>query len=212
MGNIVLIVIALLVVVFLFSFIRNKRKEKNYEATLAEEAYKTKKLYKGILARYVDRDAGTTILRYFISGKTNTLTDFVPTDELLVNDCLVLFDKQREKLSIIHDIWNHGVPKTIAFSDVISLQPVEVSKTKKVTRGGISPISIKGYRWASSTTKTLRQIERIYIEVKYRAYNQEKVFELPIFDGISYNDSSTYVKKVTQVNETINKFHDIITI
>ncbi len=85
--------------------------------------------------------------------------------------------------------------KTIAFSDIISLQPMEVSKTKKVTRGGISPISIKGYRWASSTTKILRQIERIYIEVKYHAYNQEKTFELPIFDGISYNDSSLIPRK-----------------
>ncbi len=62
MGNIVLIVIALFVVAFLFSFIQNKRKGKNYEATLVEKAYKTKKLYKGSLTRYIDRDAGYTIL------------------------------------------------------------------------------------------------------------------------------------------------------
>lgn len=210
MGTIFVIAIALFLIAAIVAFVLNKNKEKKYEGSLSEDIVKTKKLYKGSMACYIDSNDCKTILRYFVSGKTNTLADFIPSDEILVNNCLILFDEHRKKLSIIQDIRKHGMTKTLLFSDVQSLEPVEISKTKKVTRGGISLISIGGYRWASSTTKMLKQIERVYIEIKYNAYNQEKTFELPIFDGISYNDRDDYAKVVETVNSIINKFHDII--
>ena len=205
-----IIAIVLFFISVVIGFIYNRKKEKGFEANLPDDVLKTKKLYKGSLTRYVNNDEGKTILRYFVSKKTNTLTDFVPDDEILVNNCLVLFDKKREKIAIIKDIREHGVTKLIRFSDVISLQPVEISKNKKVTRGGICPIAIGGYTWASSTTKMLKEIERVYIEMKYRAYDKEQIFEISIFDGISYSDRNKYSKILDETNTVINKFHTVI--
>ena len=210
MGTFILIAIGLFFVGALIATILNKKKERNYETAFSDEVIKTKKVYKGSLSRYVDSKEGKTILRYFVGGKTNTLTDFVPTDEILVNNCLVMFDETRKRIAIINYIRKHGVAKTMQFEDVVSLQPVEISKTKKVTRGGISPIAIAGYYWSSSTTKMLKQVERVYIEIKYKAYNKEHVYEIPIFDGKSYSDENGYAKIVTKVNTVINKFHDVI--
>lgn len=36
-------------------------------------------------------------------------------------------------MAIIKDIRNHGLTTSIPFKDIISLQPVEISKKKKVT-------------------------------------------------------------------------------
>ena len=210
MGTIIVIIIVLFIIASLVGLVINKRKENNYEDHLTDDVIKTKKLYKGSVARYIDIKESKTILRYFTSGKTNTLMDFIPSDEILIGNCLIYFDEQRKKISIIQDIRKHGTSKTMFFSDVISLQPVEISKTKKVTRGGVSPISVNGYRWVSSSTKMLKQIERIYIEIRYKAYNQENTYDVTVFDGITYEDRDSYTKVVEKVNETINKFHEII--
>lgn len=210
MGTIIVIIIVLFIIASLVGLVINKRKENNYEDHLTDDVIKTKKLYKGSVARYIDIKESKTILRYFTSGKTNTLMDFIPSDEILIGNCLIYFDEQRKKISIIQDIRKHGTSKTLQFSDIISLQPVEISKTKKVTRGGVSPISVNGYRWVSSSTKMLKQIERIYIEIKYKAYNQERTCDVTVFDGITYEDRDGYTKVVEEVNEIINKFHEII--
>ena len=210
MKTFILIAVAIFFVSVITGFIYNKKKEKKYEEGLPEDVVKTKKLYKGSVVRYVFQEEGKTIVRYFLSGRTNTLKDFVPNDEILINKSLILFDKKREKVAIIRDIENHGSTQIIPFDRVISLQPVEVSKRKKVTRGCISPISIGGYRWASVTTKNLKQIERIYIEIKYRAYDKDNTYEITVFDGISYEDQSKYTHIVDEVNKVINKFHTII--
>jgi len=210
MGTFILICLVLFVIATFIMFVFNKRKEKRYEEGLTKDVLKTKKLYKGRIARYVNQDEEKTIIRYFISGKTNTLNDFIPCDEILVNNCLVLFDKQRQKICIIKDINNHSTFKSFHFSDIISLQPVEISKTKKITRGGISPISIGGYRWASVTTKRVREVERVYIEIKFKAYDKEQTYDLPVFDGLTYHDRDKYSAIVETVNTTINKFHNII--
>ena len=211
MNTFIIIVLVLFFISVIIGFINNKKKEKSFEADLPDKVLKTKKLYKGSMARYVNQDECKTILRYFISKRTNTLSDFVPDDEILVNKCLVLFDKNRKKVAIIKDVTEHSATTIIQFSDIISLQPVEIAKNKKVTRGGICPISIGGYRWASVTTKMLKQIKRVYVELKYRAYGKGQVFEIPIFDGLSYSDSDKYEKIVEEVNTVINKFHTIIT-
>ena len=211
MGTFILIVVVLFIIVFLVSFVSNKKKEKKYEKIFNEDVIKTKKLYKGSLTRYIIPNEGKTILRYFTSGKTNTIKDFTPDDEILVNNCLILFDEQRKKVSIIHDINKHGITTVIPFSDIISLEPIEISKTKKVTRGGISPIAINGYRWASVTTKNLKQIERVYIEIKYKVYNKENICDVTVFNGISYEDRGDYSRIVEEVNRIINKIHDIVT-
>ena len=206
-------ILAAIIIFFGSAFVAaviNKIKEKKFEKGFFQEVVKTKKTYKGSLTRYTDKTGSKTYLRYFISGKMNTLTDFITTDEIIVNNYLVLFDEQHKKLAIIKDFTNHGVITTMNFSDLISLEPVEISTTKKVTRGGISPIAICGYRWASVTTKMLKEVERIYIEIKYNAHEKKQSYELTVFDGFVKEDVSEYKKIVTRVNETINKFHDVI--
>ena len=86
-----------------------------------------------------------------------------------------------------------------------------ICHAKKVTRGGISPIAINGYRWASVTTKNLKQIERVYIEIKYKVYNKENICDVTVFNGISYEDRGDYSRIVEEVNRIINKIHDIVT-
>ena len=211
MGTFILIVVVLFIIVLLAGFVSNKNKEKKYEKIFTKDVIKTKKLYKGSLTRYIIPSEEKTILRYFISGKTNTIKDFIPDDEILVNYGLILFDRQRRKMSIIQDINKHGITTTIPFSDIISLEPIEISKTKKITRGGISPIAINGYRWASVTTKNLKQIERVYIEIKYKAYNKENTCDVTVFNGISYEDRGDYSLIVEEVNRIINKIHDTVT-
>lgn len=61
------------------------------------------------------------------------------------------------------------------------------------------------YRWASSTTRIIKEIDRVYIEIKYHAYNKEKSYELVVFDGILYEDRSKYDDIVEEVNTVINK-------
>lgn len=207
---IIFIIIVAFIISVIIAVVLNKNKEKKFENSLSEAEIKTKKNYKGSITRYVNEESGKTILRYFTSGKTNTISDFTPTEDILVGNCLILFDEHRKKISIINDIRKHGHIETVPFSDVVSLQPVEISKTKKVTRGGISPIAIAGYRWASVTTRSMKEIQRVYIEIKYNGYNKENTYEIPIFDGISYEDRSSYEKVVEKVNIVINKFHDII--
>lgn len=207
---IIFIIIVAFIISVIIAVVLNKNKEKKFENSLSEAEIKTKKLYKGSITRYVNEESGKTILRYFTSGKTNTISDFTPTEDILVGNCLILFDEHRKKISIINDIRKHGHIEAVPFSDVVSLQPVEISKTKKVTRGGISPIAIAGYRWASVTTRRMKEIQRVYIEIKYNGYNKENTYEIPIFDGISYEDRSSYEKVVEKVNTVINKFHDII--
>ena len=58
-------------------------------------------------------------------------------------------------------------------------------------------------RWASSTTRIIKEIDRVYIEIKYHAYNKEKSYELVVFDGILYEDRSKYddiVEDVKRMN------------
>ena len=204
--KIILIAVLLFIIAVIVSFIFYKKKEKQYEANLDKDVLKTKKVYKGLINRYVNLREGKTILRYFQSGKTNTLSGFTPDDDLIVNSHLLLFDKNRKIMVIIKDIRNHGVPISIPSKDFISLQPVVISKKKKVTRGGISPISIKGYRWASSTTRIMKEIDRVYIEIKYHAFNKEKSYELVVFDGILLDeDRRKYEHIVEEVNTVINK-------
>lgn len=210
MTTFLLIAFVIFFISVIIGFIFNKKKEKAFEASLPDEVLKTKKLYKGRLSRYVNHVEVKTIIRYFVSKKTNTLTDFVPDDEMLVHKCLILFDKKREKVAIIPNIDEHGVTTVIPFSDIISLQPVEIAKNKQVTRGGISPISIGGYRWASVSRKTLKQIERVYVELKYHAYGKEHIFDINVFDGITYSDRSNYANIIDEVNTVINKFHTVI--
>ena len=210
MGTIIISVIVLFILASLIAFVSNKNKEKKFEQSITDAVAKTKKIYYGSLNRYIDYDQNKTILRYFPSGKMNTLADFIPTDEILANHSLVLFDDQRKKIAILPDIRKHGITTTMLYSDIISLQPVEVSKNKKVTRGGISPIAVAGYRWASSTTKMLKQIEHIYVDIRYKAYGKESSSTITFFDGISYEDRAAYEKIVAQVSQFINDFHDIV--
>ena len=205
MGYFILVVVILFFGSALIAAIINGKKQKEYENDLPESAVKNQKLYKGSMTMYVVEE-NKTILRYFVSRKTNILADFIPHDEISVKNCLLLFDKERKKIAIVKDIRNHGTIITINFSDVISLQPVEISKRKKVTRGGISPISIAGYRWASTSTRMLKEVARVYIELKYKKF----VYEIDVFDGLTYEDRDSYEKIVDKVNSVINKLHDII--
>lgn len=210
MGYFIFVVVILFFGSALIAAIINGKKQKEYENDLPESAVKNQKLYKGSMTMYVVEEENKTILRYFVSRKTNILADFIPHDEISVKNCLVLFDKERKKIAIVKDIRNHGTIITINFSDVISLQPVEISKRKKVTRGGISPISIAGYRWASTSTRMLKEVARVYIELKYKKYDKEFVYEIDVFDGLTYEDRDSYEKIVDKVNSVINKLHDII--
>ena len=212
MGTFLLIGILLFIIASFVFFVFNKVKEKKYEENLAEDILKTKKIYKGRIARYINTKAGNTIIRYFISGKTNTINDFIPSDEIFVKNCLILFDEHQKKISIIKNISEHGTIKSLHFSDIISLQPVEISKTKKITRGGISPISVGGYRWASVSTKRVKEVERVYIELKYKAYGNEQTYDIPVFVGLTYKDRDKYSAIVEKVNFIINKFHNIVSV
>ena len=212
MGTFLLIGILLFIIASFVFFVFNKVKEKKYEENLAEDILKTKKIYKGRIARYINIKAGNTIIRYFISGKTNTINDFIPSDEIFVKNCLILFDEHQKKISIIKNISEHGTIKSLHFLDIISLQPVEISKTKKITRGGISPISVGGYRWASVSTKRVKEVERVYIEMKYKAYGNEQTYDIPVFVGLTYKDRDKYSAIVEKVNFIINKFHNIVSV
>lgn len=210
MGTFIFIIIVLFFASAIIAFIFNKKKEKEYEKNLPEEILKTKKMHGGLLFSYINQKEGKTILRYFISKKVFTLENFIPTYDYLLKNCLVLFDENHKILSIIQDIETPGEIITIPFCDVISLQPVEISKSKKVTRGGISPITIMGYRWISVSTKRIKEISRTYIEMKYKAQGQEKNIKLNVFNGQTDATSWKYESIVDLVNDFINRFNKIV--
>ena len=210
MSTFILIALLLFFGSAVIAFIINKKKENAFESALTDEVAKSKKLYKGSLSVYTDNTEEKTILRFFVSKRSYQVDAFIPSDEIMVNDSLFLFDKKRKKLAIIESVKNHKPIRTILFSDIMSLQPVEISKQKKVTRGGISPISVAGYRWASSTTRMQKQVERVYIDLKYKVYGKDNSYEIEVYNGIVYEDWNSYDKIVTRVNTIINEFHDII--
>lgn len=210
MGTFIFIVIVLFFVSAVVAFVINKRKEKEYEKDLPEAVLKSKKMYEGSLNSYVNDQEEKTILRYFISKQTYTIENFIPTNEILIKYCLVLFDEQRERLSIVQDVTTPRAIITIPFSDVISLQPIEVSKSKKVTEGGISPITICGYRWISVRTKNLKEVSKISIKLRYKSGHQESSVDINVFNGITNEKMWRYESIVEEVNAFINEFNKIV--
>lgn len=210
MGTFIFIVIVLFFVSAVVAFVINKRKEKEYEKDLPEAVLKSKKTYEGSLNSYVNDQEEKTILRYFISKQTYTIENFIPTNEILIKYCLVLFDEQRERLSIVQDVTTPGAIITIPFSDVISLQPIEVSKSRKVTEGGISPITICGYRWISVRTKNLKEVSKISIKLRYKSGHQESSVDINVFSGITNEKMWRYESIVEEVNAFINEFNKIV--
>ena len=69
MSTFILIAIILFIVSTIIGYVINKKKEIKSEKGFSEEVIKTKKLYKGSLTRYTDRNEETTILRYFTRNK-----------------------------------------------------------------------------------------------------------------------------------------------
>lgn len=210
MGTFIFIVIVLFFVSAVVAFVINKRKEKEYEKDLPEAVLKSKKMYEGSLNSYVNNQEEKTILRYFISKQTYTIENFIPTNEILIKYCLVLFDEQRERLSIVQDVTTPRAIITIPFSDVISLQPIEVSKSRKVTEGGISPITICGYRWISVRTKNLKEVSKISIKLRYKSGHQESSVDINVFSGITNEKMWRYESIVEEVNAFINDFNKIV--
>lgn len=210
MGTFIFIVIVLFFLSAVVGFVLNKRKEKEYERNFSEAVLKTKKVYEGSLNCYVSCQEDKTILRYFFTKKTYIIENFVPTNEILIKKCLVLFDENRRKLCIVQDVTTHGKIVTIPFSDVISLQPIEVSKSRKITQGGISPITICGYIWISTTTKNLKEVSKIYIKLRYKVGSQENEVEINIFNGITNEKMWRYEWLVEDVNTFINDFNKIV--
>ena len=194
MGTFIFIVIVLFFVSAVVAFVINKRKEKEYEKDLPEAVLKSKKMYEGSLNTYVNDQEEKTILRYFINRKTFTIENFIPTKEILIKYCLVLFDEQRERLSIVQDVTTPRAIITIPFSDVISLQPIEVSKSRKVTEGGISP----------------KEVSKISIKLRYKSGHQESSVDINVFSGITNEKMWRYESIVEEVNAFINDFNKIV--
>lgn len=210
MGTFIFIVIVLFFVSAVVSFVFNKRKEKEYERNFPEAVLKTKKVYEGSLSTYVSSEEKKTIFRYFLTKKTYVIENFVPTNEILIKKCLVLFDENRRRLCIVQDVTTNGTIITIPFSDVISLQPIEISKSRKITQGGISPITVCGYIWISAKTKNLKEVSRIYIKLRYKVGSQENAVEINVFDGITNEKMWRYDWLVEDVNTFINDFNKIV--
>lgn len=210
MGTFIFIVIVLFFVSAIVAFVFNKRKEKKFERDLPEAVLKTKKVYEGSLICYVNHQEEKTILRYFITKRTSIIENFVPTNEILIKKCLVLFDENRRVLCIVQDVTTQGAIITIPFSDVISLQPIEVSRSKKITQGGISPITLCGYIWISTKTKNLKEVSKIYIKLRYKVGSQEHDVDINVFNGITNEKMWRYEWLVDDVNTFINDFNKIV--
>ena len=157
MGTFIFIAIAVFIIAAIISVIFKNSKEKEFEKQFPEDVIKSKKTYKGSLTLYTDQTEEKTILRYFLSGKINTLPGFISNNELIVGKTVILFDTIRKKLAIIKNIEKAEGVRTIPFSDVISLQPVQISNTKVISRGKVLPISIAEYSWTGGKTKTLKK-------------------------------------------------------
>ena len=78
MGYFIFVVVILFFGSALIAAIINRKKQKEYENDLPESAVKNQKLYKGSMTMYVVEEENKTILRYFVSRKTNILADFIP--------------------------------------------------------------------------------------------------------------------------------------
>ncbi len=209
MGTFVLIAIAVFLVAGFINFIINKNKQGEFEKNLSSDIIKSKQLYSDFTL-YKDQQEEKTIIRFFIGGKTYTIAGFIPDDELKVHNTLVLFDKIRKKMAIMKDIRKYGYVIVIPFSDIISLQPVQVSNTKVISRGKVLPISKTEYSWAGGRTKTLKKIESVYIEIKYRVGEDEMSYKLTYHEGYSNGDSKDYDKIIRATNIHINKINHII--
>lgn len=210
MGTFIFIAIAVFIIAVIISVIFKNSKEKDFEKQFPEDVIKSKKTYKGSLTLYTDQTEEKTILRYFLSGKINTLPGFISNNELIVGKTVILFDTIRKKLAIIKNIEKAEGVRTIPFSDVISLQPVQISNTKVISRGKVLPISIAEYSWTGGKTKTLKKIEHVYIEIKYKVQDCEMAYKLTYHEGPSNGDSKDYDKIIRATNIDINKINSII--
>lgn len=192
MGNFIVAALLIFFISAIIAAIVNKKKEKEWERNLPENVRKTKKLYKGSLNLYKDKAQNKTILRYFVSRKVFELADFLPSSELLLKEYLFLFDQKQKVLTIVDGITTHKSLKTIPFNDLISLEPVVVSKSKIVTRGGITPFEIGGYRMASITKKRLREISKAYVDITYKSKYGKGVYSVTLFDGSVTTETKRY--------------------
>lgn len=206
MSEIIFVIIwigALLLLTILY--IKNYNKVKRFEKSLPEGVAKTRGKIKYRFL-YKDKNNASTIVRHNLSGKLNELNDFVYERILNVGNFVFLFDLYRKKCAIINDVLKYNAITTRLFEQYKTIELFEEAKTKTVTRGGVSPIAIHGYRVASVTKRREKTITRIYLVITYLADGKEWKQEIDLYNGLLYSTSGAYDRKLQKAEAFMKDF------
>ena len=192
------------IILFTILYIKYRNKIKNFERTLSNDVVKTRF---NVSNRNLYKDQGNslTIVLNSVPWKVDRLEDFVYERTLKTGKTTFLFDLTRKKCAMFNDNVKQKII-TRLFDQYLSIGLYQVAKTKTVTRGGISPIAIHGYRVASVSKRRETKISRIYYIFTYRADGKEWTQELDLYNGLMNSNSSSYDSKVREAEIFMKEF------
>ncbi len=192
------------IILFTIFYVKYRNKIKNFERSLSKDVVKTRfnisnrNLYK-------DVENSLTIVLNAVPWKVNRIEDFVYERTLKAGKTTFLFDLNRKKCAIFNDKVKQMII-TRLFDQYKSIGLYQEAKTKTVTRGGISPIAIHGYRVASVSKRRETKISRIYYILTYMAEGKEWKQEVDLYNGLLDSNSSSYGSKLREAEIFMNDF------
>lgn len=193
------------ILLFTAFYIKYRKKHKDFERSLPNDVVKTRMNISN-RSQYIDKNNCTTIILNIVPWKLYYVKDFVYERTLIIGNSTFLFDLSRKKCALFKDIAKQNTISTRPFEQYKSIELFEEAKTKTVTRGGISPIAINGYRIASVSKRSEKPITRIYFVFTCIADGKEWKHELDVYNGLLYSTSSSYASKLKKADSFMKDF------
>lgn len=193
------------IILFTILYVKNRNKIKKFERTLSNDVVKTRFNISN-RSLYIDKDNSLTIVLNAVPWRVDRLEDFVYESTLKAGKTTFLFDRNRNKCAIFNDKVKQNQIRIRLFDQFKSIGLFEEAKTKTVTRGGISPIAIHGYRVASVKKRRETKISRIYYVLTYIADGKEWKQELDLYNGLLDPNSSSYASKLREAEIFMKEF------
>lgn len=190
---------------FIIFYIKSRKKHKVFERSLPNDVVKTRMNISNRFL-YIDKNNCTTIILNIVPWKIDYVKDFVYERSLKIGKSTFLFDLSRKKCALFKDIAKQKTISTRPFEQYKSIELFEEAKTKTVTRGGISPIAINGYRAVSVSKRREKTITRIYFVFTYIADGKEWKQELDVYNGLLSSTSSSYASKLKKADAFMKDF------
>lgn len=184
-------------------------RKRKFEKGLSEATRKSRKLL-GSASLYIDQTNKQTIIRYDIANKHFTVLGFLAQEILKAGESYLLLDHENKKLCTCSNETTPPIrPTKIPFYTITNIELLQKGKSKTRTGGGISPISIAGYRVISVTKRRLYEVEHILLRISYTEFDKQRHCDVTVFRGLIETKKSKYERIIDNAIEVKNRLEQL---